>query len=379
MIELSPIVRENPTAVFIRRTHVTSFEDRAAFVAAGRAIAEDLFGPGPGAAAAEKIVIKPNVVWGRSRDEKGQLLPVQDGGVVTNAHFVGGVIDALRAAGASDIVITEGSTGQPEMQDQFFREREYDRVAARRAIPLIITGKETYLNGELNWTRVHGVVFRDIPTPRPGNDPGTRLLNLPTLKTHNLAITSLCVKNLQGCVAHGYKDYCAPLGHLLKRPPDILQHFQPDFVRRIEEGFRRHKAEGYPLWDKDGTRDETYCQRACDTLLALKPWINIIEGVVGRDGTAFHHGKDILANVILAGVSPVNTDAVATYLMGHNPQNVGYLKIAKERGLGENDVSKIPVFEFTARGHARRAQVSDFPRLQLGVYHYGDTSRYVFF
>ncbi|MBM4051073.1 MAG: DUF362 domain-containing protein, partial [Planctomycetes bacterium] len=265
MIRLSSIVQENPTAVFIRRTQVTSFADRAAFEAAGRAIAEDVFGA-DGQAPSEKIVIKPNVVAGRARNPQGEVIREQDGGIVTNAHFVGGVIDALRAAGASDLVITEGATVD---QRAYFRDREYDRMAEPRGVPLIATCKEAYVNGELNWATVDGVVFREIPVPKPVNDPGTRLLNIPTLKTHNLSITTLCVKNLQGCVAHGYKHYCQSLDYVRTNPPHVLRAFQPDFARRVEEGFRRHKAEGYPLWDKTDTRDEIYCQRACDTLLAL--------------------------------------------------------------------------------------------------------------
>ena len=71
----------------------------------------------------------------------------------------------------------------------------------------------------------------------------------------------------------------------------------------------------------------------------------MIEGIVGRDGTAFQHGKNIQTNLVIAGKNVVSVDAVGSYLMGFEPAGIGYLKIAAERGLGEIDVEKIEIYE----------------------------------
>lgn len=41
-----------------------------------------------------------------------------------------------------------------------------------------------------------------------------------------------------------------------------------------------------------------------DALLAVRPLFNVIEGVVGRDGTGFRHGKDALADLVIAASTP---------------------------------------------------------------------------
>ncbi|RKY59335.1 MAG: hypothetical protein DRP95_05165 [Candidatus Latescibacterota bacterium] len=130
---------------------------------------------------------------------------------------------------------------------------------------------------------------------------------------------------------------------------------------------------------KGDHRDELYAHRACDSVLGLRCSVHIIEGIVGRDGTAFHHGKDILANLILVGMNPIHVDAVAAYLMGHNTQRIPYLQVAHARGLGSNNPEDIQVYLIYDGSVERCTDLSEIGRVPLGVYHRGDTSKYVFF
>jgi uncharacterized protein (DUF362 family) len=92
-------------------------------------------------------------------------------------------------------------------------------------------------------------------------------------------------------------------------------------------------------------REECLCHKLCDLSFASKPDLNVIEGVIGRDGTAFRHGKNIQTNLVIAGKSTVSVDAVGSYLMGFDPSGIGYLKIATKRGLGIIDIEKMRIYE----------------------------------
>ena len=50
-------------------------------------------------------------------------------------------------------------------------------------------------------------------------DPGTLLINVPKLKTHNLAITTLCLKNLMGLVDVYERHFCAQAWREIPVPP----------------------------------------------------------------------------------------------------------------------------------------------------------------
>jgi len=79
--------------------------------------------------------------------------------------------------------------------------------------------------------------------------------------------------------------------------------------------------------------DEQWAQRGLDAASAITPSLNVVEGVIGRDGSGFDVGRDELCNVVIAGLSSPEVDAVGTWIMGHDPREMPYLRIAKERGV----------------------------------------------
>ncbi|MBM3236593.1 DUF362 domain-containing protein [Candidatus Poribacteria bacterium] len=373
MIKLTDIVQKNPDAVFIRRTNARDLEEPEGFREGGYLIAKDLFAKAEGAE--ERLILKPNVTVSPPKDSQGRIAQGV-GGIVTSPHFIGGLIDRLQELSAKNLVIAEG--GGVNMKTAY-DEWGYTEMAEKRSISLFSLTKHRYESDELNWMTVDGVVMKDIPFVRPIGDGGTRFINIPTLKTHNLGITTLCCKNLQGIIAVGYKHFCSSLEGVENAPEEIRAHFQPDLKKVIVENYKRHVAEGWPFWDKGAERDEIWAQRISDALLGVKPWLNIVEGIIGRDGTAFNQGKDALCNLVVAGVHPVHVDAITTYLMGHNPERVNYLMIAQERGLGKINPHEIDVYVFGDDGVTKCTDLDSIGRCPLGVYHYGDSSKYMFF
>lgn len=376
MIRYATVVQDHPDAVFIRRTDAAGFDDRERFRQAGYALAAGLLDSN-GAPDERTFVLKPNVVAGsesRRTDDTHS-----DRGIVTDPDFVGGIVTRLRELGARRILVAEG--GGPIPMGPTFTERGYERMAAECGVDLVDLNKEkgAYAPDEINWTPVDGVVFKEIPFVRPVNDADTVFINVPTMKTHNLGIISLCGKALQGTIAMGYRHFCRYVDDELHTLPDSRQHYQDDVLERIQEAYQRHLAAGYPLWDQEGTRYEGYVQRTCDAVLGHQSYLCMVEGIIGRDGTAFHKGKDVLANLTVGGVNPVHVDAVTAYLMGHNPRNIGFLAVAAERGLGSIDPERIPVYLLTGSGPVACERLEDLEKVPLGVFFRGDNSRYVFF
>lgn len=113
--------------------------------------------------------------------------------------------------------------------------------------------------------------------------------------------------------------------------------------------------------------DELWCQRALDSTSALPSSVNIIEGVIGRDGSGFDTGRDELCNIVIVGLSRPEVDAVGSYIMGHDPKELYYTRIAKERGIGESDPEKINIFWVRGSEIVPVKNMSEIKRYRLGV------------
>jgi uncharacterized protein (DUF362 family) len=162
--------------------------------------------------------------------------------------------------------------------------------------------------------------------------PDSVLINVPKLKTHNLAITTLSMKNLMGLDLVYDRHYCGQAWQ------DLPEHIREHGQRPRDEWMDRSIHE---LWQ------EALGRRLADLAQVVPPRLNVVEGVVGRDGTGFNRGRNYALGLVVAGVNVVAVDAVASYLMGFDPTALVYLKVAASAGLGQNDVARLRVY--TAR------------------------------
>ena len=103
----------------------------------------------------------------------------------------------------------------------------------------------------------------------------------------------------------------------------------------------------------------------------IRPQINIIEGIIGLDGEELNRdkiGDDQLVNIVIAGCSPYEVDAVGNYVMGHDPREIWYTRVAKERGLGECDINKIEINKILDNGEIVPIRnISEIKRHPLGL------------
>ncbi|MBD3184668.1 DUF362 domain-containing protein [Candidatus Poribacteria bacterium] len=258
-----------------------------------------------------KIVLKPNVT-----------IPAEpDSGIITHPDFIAGMVHYFLDTGIpkENIFVAEGggSGPPPHGMDEHFGQGGYTEMAKKRDISLV------NLNGDekVNVSLPQAEILKNIGIARTVKDKDTTFINVPKFKTHNLAVTTLSMKNLMGTITPCDER------HLCSMPKELWERANEITPNGIE------------------FREEQLCRKLCDLSMASIPDFNIIEGIIGRDGTAFRHGKNIQTNVVIAGKNTASVDTIGTYLMGLEPTAIGYLKIAFQRGVGNINIDELDLYE----------------------------------
>ncbi len=407
-----PEIRDNPRAVFLIETRVEARKDETGHYTEaveqlrneGRRIAQQLFVRGEGKGGT--TFIKPNFT-GVPENKFNRT-----NGVYSSPDFIVGVIQHLRDIGNGNIAcgdtpidaLNHRQAGVYEAFDPYgvlMIEAGYDRF-------------EHYNKKEINWSDpVDSPIWNRIPYYRPIYDKDNFLINIATLKSHLTAITTLTVKNLQGCVPKGYGQFCWPGIQLELQSEtagvDFRKGFNKNAIRNMETLFVRHKAAGFKRWDTNTSqfgdyakyvelggfdtfqkvkknvsarreflgavggvfRQEAWIQRGLDNAYNLKPKLNIIEGIIALDGNEhgwWNIGDDQLTNIVVAGCSPFEVDAVGTYIMGHDPREIWYTRVAKEKGYGECDPANIDIYYIRDNGDIVPVRnLSEIKRHRIGL------------
>jgi len=143
------------------------------------------------------------------------------------------------------------------------------------------------------------------------------IVSIPVMKMHMHTGVTLAVKNMKGCL------------------------------------WRRSKVDLHMLPKLPGREDEKSLNIAiADMATVLFPHLSIIDGTVGMEGLGPSAGKAKTLGVVLAGVDPFATDAVACELMGVSARDIPHLCLGARRGCGVIDMERIQVTPDTWRNAA---------------------------
>ena len=313
-MQLHPWLND-PNAVLVSRTPVLEpvrWEDyrHAAWQVMG-ALALTLEG--------EKAVIKPNLT-------SAEYFADPDNGITTHPAFVRGLVEYLRQHGArrGGIYILEDPRNSDDDEPRHWRGTGYLEVAAETGAKLRCPTRFSCVRKAVPRPLVH----RERLVSRLAVAPDAVLINVPKLKTHNLAITTLCLKNLMGV------DYVVERHYCSQSWQEIPANLRLD-DRPRSEWLDRALHERY---------QEGLARRLADLAQVVQPRLNLVEGVIGRDGSGFQRGTNHPLGLVVAGTNMVAVDSVASYLMGFNPQRLIYLQVAAEMGLGTNDLGRLHLY-----------------------------------
>lgn len=244
------------------------------------------------------ILIKPNVV-----STTRQLAAI-------HADALRGVLDYLSERFKGPVVIAEGSAGNTR---EGFENFKYTAVAAEyrsQKVSLVDFHEEgRYILLPLIDYDLHVVPVRLAARLF---DPEAFVLGAAVLKTHNLAVVTLSVKNMV---------LGAPL------------HQAPKETTRWNDKRRYHV----------GVRQSMYNMFLTAQKMQPNWGATIIDGYEGMEGNGPSAGTPVPSRIAIASTDFLAADRVGAETMGVDPNWLGWMKYSGEVGLGQTDLSRIDI------------------------------------
>lgn len=217
------------------------------------------------------VVVKPNIGWDR--------MPIHAAN--TNPDVVGAVIEQAFNAGAKKVIVADGSCNDP---DRCFQRSGIWRKAYSLGAEVVLPAEHRYRT-----TRMKGEILDEWPIFTTLVD-ADKVINVPVAKHHNLAKFTGGMKNWYGVL-----------------------------------GGRRNRLH------------QSIDVSIADLATFMRPSLVVIDAmrVLVRNGPQGGNIDDTkVLNTVVASVDQVAADAFACTLIGQHRDNLAYLKMGHERGIG---------------------------------------------
>ncbi len=217
------------------------------------------------------VVIKPNIGWDR--------MPIHAAN--TNPDVVGAVIRQAFDAGAKKVIVADGSCNDP---NRCFQRSGIWRKAYALGAEVVLPAEHRYRT-----TRIKGELLDEWPIFTTLVD-ADKVINVPVAKHHNLAKFTAAMKNWYGVL-----------------------------------GGRRNRLH------------QSIDVSIADLATFMRPSLVVIDAmrVLVRNGPQGGNIDDTrVMNTVVASVDQVAADAFACTLIGQHRDNLPYLKMGNDRGIG---------------------------------------------
>ena len=265
------------------------------------------------------VLLKPNAT----------VLYEADSRIITHPEFLAGLLDVLIDTGISPDRLRVGDSQSGEFPDKglTWESCGYLPMLTNFGVELVALAESEHIKVPVP----DGVVYDAFPFAREVAECA-HLINVPVAKCHNLGCITLATKNLMGVLLKPVRHFCR-----IQEVDNVLS--EVDLWRLIESGISRF--------------EDRFCQKLADLLSAVRNLgisrLNVIDGLVGRDGTAFNFGNNHPLGWTLIGENELHVDTVATFLMGLDPEAIPILQVLAERGFGTNRIDEIEIIDVETR------------------------------
>jgi len=227
------------------------------------------------------VVVKPNIGWDR----------VPEQAATTNPEVIAEIVRLCKKAGASKVKIFDRTCNQAR---RCYARSKIEQIAKQAGADVSHIYQQKFQkvnipNGKelKSWEFYRDAIQADV------------FINVPIAKHHSLSRVTLGLKNMMGVIG----------GNRGK----IHNHFDMKIV---------------------------------DLNTVIKPQITILDAVRvlmnnGPQGGNLNDVKEM--NTIIAGIDPVAVDAFGVTLFGLKPEDLGFIREAHHRGLGNMDLSVLKI------------------------------------
>ncbi len=221
-----------------------------------------------------RIIIKPNMV---------NNSPPQ---VTTDVRCVLAVVQYLKERIDAELVVAEGSGEGSTLEN--FKLNSYEQITKKLGVELVDLDAQPVKRYEKPKARE----YREIHLPEYLE--GAALVSVAPAKDHTITRVTLGLKNMVGCL---------PASHY--------------------SGYWSYKKSQVHAVDTD--------QAVADLMLYIRPHLNIIDAIEGLAGGHLSgRAPDPPIGKILAGTNVLAADREAARLLGHDPEGIRHLTLAKQ-------------------------------------------------
>jgi uncharacterized protein (DUF362 family) len=230
----------------------------------------------------DRVVIKPNIGWDRT--------PMQAAN--TNPEMVAAVVQLAFAAGAREVIVTDASCNDP---GRCFQRSGIWRKAHDLGAEVVLPAEHRFRT-----TRMKGEILDEWPIFTTLVDCD-KVINVPVAKHHNLAKYTAAMKNWYGVL-----------------------------------GGRRNRLH------------QNIDTSIADLATFMRPTLTLVDAVrvLMRNGPQGGNLDDAREqHTVIASIDQVAADAWGCQLIGQKRENLAYLKMAEERGIGTMFYEKLRVKE----------------------------------
>jgi len=228
----------------------------------------------------DKVLIKPNIGWDRTPEMAA----------CTNPDVVKALVELAQEAGAKSVIVTDNTTNQAKRC--YVRSGILDAArSAGASMPYVdeTRVKRTALRGE--WLKEWDVLLDVLEVDK--------IINVPIAKHHSLSRLTMGMKNWLGAIGGARNQLHQDLDRAMV---DLAAFFRPALT----------VLDAYRILVRNGPQGG----RVSDTKLV---------------------------KTVVAGTDPVAVDAMGATFFEIRPQELLYLKLAQQRGLGKYELENVRV------------------------------------
>lgn len=236
----------------------------------------------------DKVLLKPNLLSARSPDE----------GVTTHPSVVKAAIEEVKKCGGVPLVgDSPGGLAARNVFEKVASKSGIKQICQESGARLVNLGEEI-----VEFDNPEGKLFKRFNLSDVFVQSDV-VINLPKLKTHSFMTLTAAVKNLFGCI------------------PGLQK---AEFHLKVPD------------------RDD-FADMLVDLYLAIKPQLNLIDGIVTMEGPGPSAGELRSLGLILAGNDALALDLIAAQILGFTLSEVPTHRAALKRSLFEEDLRHIEV------------------------------------